>query len=100
MAIQNKALPFADTDAILLGYSINVNGNATISIDKVDGLFLEDQNIYLEDKLLNVVHNIKQDSYNFSSDTGTFDDRFVLRYTNGSLGTDNLELNDYQYFNF
>ena len=33
------------------------------------------------------IHDLKVSPYVFTSDIGTFDDRFVLRYTNGLLGT-------------
>ena len=32
---------------------------------------------------------MKQSSYEFTSDVGTFNNRFVLRYTNAALGTTN-----------
>ena len=91
MAIQSKVLPFVDTDTFPIGYSINSAGNATISIEKVDGFFLYDQPVYLEDKVLNVVHDIVNSPYIFSTAAGTFNDRFVLRYTDKTLGTDDFE---------
>lgn len=94
MAIQSKALPFVDTDVIPIGYSINVAGNAIISIDKVDGLFSDNQNIYLKDKVLNVFHNLKEDPYSFSSEKGTFNERFELRFTDKTLASADFELND------
>ncbi len=94
MAIQSKGLPFVDTDLIPFGYSINVAGDATISIDKLDGLFSDNQNIYLEDKVLNVVHNLKEDPYIFSSEKGTFNERFELRFTDKTLASADFELND------
>ena len=94
LAIQARALPFVDTDTVALGYAINVAGNATITLDHVDGLFLGDQNIYVEDKALNIVHDIKAGPYNFTSEVGTFNDRFVLRYTDKTLGTGSFESND------
>ena len=60
--------------------------NLNISIDQTDGV-LATQNIYIEDKLLNVIHNIKDTPYAFTTEAGTFDDRFVLRYTDKTLGT-------------
>jgi hypothetical protein len=93
MAIQSKSLPFVDTDVIPFGYSINVAGDATISIDKVDGLFSDNQNIYLEDKVLNVVHNLKEDPYIFKSEKGTFNERFELRFTDKTLALADFELN-------
>ncbi len=93
MTIQSKELPFVNTDTYPLGYSTDIAGNTSINIDKVDGLFSEEQEIYLEDKLLNVIHNIKADAYTFNSEVGTFNNRFVLRYTSGNLGTKDMNLN-------
>ena len=36
--------------------------------------------------------NLKSGNYTFSTAAGTFDDRFVLRYTNKTLGTTENEL--------
>src|SRR5436190_15850387 len=60
----------------------------TISIDSLDGLFTGNQDIFIEDKLLNVIHNLKLAPYTFTTEAGTFDDRFVLRYTDTNLGLD------------
>lgn len=92
LAIQGRALPFNNQDQVPLGYKSTLNGTLAISIDHYDGLF-EGQNIYLEDKLLNVVHDLKASAYNFTSVTGTFNDRFVLRYLPAS------ELNNPDYGN-
>ncbi|OAB28600.1 hypothetical protein SAMN05444395_101278 [Flavobacterium fryxellicola] len=93
MAIQSKSLPFVDTDRIPMGYSTNASGTTTISIDKVDGLFSDNQNIYLEDKVLDVIHNLKEDPYSFQTEKGTFNERFVLRYTDKTLASADFELN-------
>ncbi|MFY0482547.1 T9SS sorting signal type C domain-containing protein [Flavobacterium sp. PLA-1-15] len=77
--IQGKALPFTTEDEVPLGYQSTIAGPLNISIDHYDGLF-EYQNVYLEDKLLNIVHNLKESEYAFTSEIGTFDERFVLRY--------------------
>ncbi|MFE3867391.1 T9SS sorting signal type C domain-containing protein [Flavobacterium sp. LS2P90] len=93
LAIQAKT-DFVDTDVVPFGYAINTVGKATISIDHVDGLFLDNQMVYLEDKLLNVIHDIRTAPYNFSSAAGTFNERFVLRYTSKTLGTEAFDLNE------
>ncbi|TEB41514.1 hypothetical protein D0809_25145, partial [Flavobacterium circumlabens] len=36
-------------------------------------------------------HNLRDSNYTFSSAIGTFDDRFILRYTGTSLGIDEFE---------
>ena len=39
------------------------------------------QNIYIEDKLLNVIYNLKEAPYSFMENKGTIKDRFIIRYT-------------------
>ena len=80
LVIQGRALPFTDLDIVPLGYNTTLTGNLTISIDQVDGL-METQGIYLQDNLLNVVHDLKASNYTFATVPGTFDSRFVLRYS-------------------
>jgi hypothetical protein len=94
LSIQGRSLPFADTDTVPLGYSINVAGNATITVDHVEGVFLGGQNIYLQDNLLQIVHDVKTTPYNFTSEAGTFNDRFVLLYIDESLDVHDFELNN------
>jgi hypothetical protein len=84
LTIQGLGLPFVDTDIIPLGFKSTVDGIQTISLAQFDGLF-ENQGIYLEDKLLNVVQDLKQANYTFASVAGTFENRFVLRFTNMTL---------------
>lgn len=83
LAIQGKS-SFQDTDEVKLGYSASIQGNFTISLDSYEGIF-NSQNIYLEDKLLNITHNLKNSSYSFSTSAGNFKDRFVLKYKQGNL---------------
>jgi|GEM_PF-1201543 len=79
LVIQGRALPFNNQDQVPLGYKSTLNGTLTISIDHYDGLF-EGQDIYLEDKSLNIVHDLKASAYSFASVAGTFNERFVLRF--------------------
>jgi len=85
LTIQGRSLPFDVQDQVNLGFKTTIAGNFNVSIDHLDGLF-DNQNIYLEDKLLNIIHDLKQSSYDFVAQIGTFDTRFVLRYTNTTLG--------------
>ena len=79
LAIQGRALPFNNQDLVPLGYKTTLTGNLKISIDHFDGLF-ESQDIYLEDLILNVIHDLKASDYTFTTVPGTFNNRFVLRY--------------------
>ncbi|MFZ4671716.1 MAG: hypothetical protein ACOYLT_06860 [Flavobacterium sp.] len=83
--IQGKSLPFDINDQVPLGITIDSSGAYKIAINEVDGLFEQGQSIYLEDKLLHVIFNLRQAPYVFTTDQGTFNDRFVLRYTDTSL---------------
>ena len=92
VCIQGRPVPFDNSDLVPLGVSIASSGNYTIAIAFVDGLFSDtNQNIYVEDKLLNVIHNLRTAPYNFTSVLGVFNDRFVLRYTNNALGNDEFD---------
>jgi hypothetical protein len=91
MAIQGRALPFSASDVVPIGYYTKIADNVTITMAQYDGLFLDDQGIYLEDKVLNIIHNLKEAPYTFASAAGTFNDRLVLRYTDGSLATKNFD---------
>ncbi|NRT16272.1 putative delta-60 repeat protein [Flavobacterium sp. 28A] len=90
LAIQAKGLPFENTEEIVLGYETKIGGNYKIDIDEVDGLFV-DQQVYLKDNMNNKTHDLKQGFYSFESDTGVFNNRFVLVFKNQTLNTDDFE---------
>ncbi len=81
LTIQGRALPFEKTDEVPLGYSSAIVGDFAISIDDADGL-LKNQKVFLEDKTLGVVHDLRLSPYAFTTEKGTFKDRFVLVYRN------------------
>ena len=86
LAIQGRPVPFDSNDQVPLGMFIQVAGNYTIAISSTDGLFEDQaQHIYLEDKVLNVFHDLRVAPYLFTSSAGTIDDRFVLRYNTTTL---------------
>ncbi|MGV9003851.1 fibronectin type III domain-containing protein [Flavobacterium sp.] len=98
LSIQGRALPFADTDTIPVGFTSTTAGNYQIKLPMYDGLFTT-QDVYLEDKELNIVHNLKQSSYQFTTEAGTFDTRFVIRFTPANLlGTETHTLNEVVVF--
>ncbi|OBX27061.1 putative secreted protein (Por secretion system target) [Gelidibacter algens] len=88
LVIQGRALPFSDQDSVALGVKIGTAGQYTINMDQFDGLFA-DQNIYLFDSLTNTFHDLKATDYVFTSEIGTFNSRFQIRYvTDNTLGLD------------
>lgn len=90
LTIQGRPLPFEVQDQVPMGYNATVANTYVIGIDHFDGLF-DTQNIYLEDKLLNTIHDLKQSPYSFTTAVGTFNTRFVLRYTNATLAVDQFD---------
>lgn len=84
LVIQGRALPFDKEDKVPLGYKTTIEGTFIIAIDQVDGLF-QDQEVFLEDKELNILHNLKKEPYNFNTAKGIFNNRFVLSYTSKTL---------------
>ena len=94
MTIQGRELPFNPNDKVQLGYYVPATGTFSIGIAAVDGLFTTNQNIYLEDTQLGIIHDLKQSVYSFSTNTGENNTRFILRYTNETLGNDDFISND------
>ncbi|WP_299274012.1 GEVED domain-containing protein [uncultured Psychroserpens sp.] len=95
MSIQGRSLPFNNNDIVPLGYRISQNGDYSIAINTVDGLFEDiNQNIFLEDTYTNTIHDLRLSPYNFNSNAGTINDRFILRYTDNTLSVDNPEALD------
>ncbi|RUT69736.1 T9SS C-terminal target domain-containing protein [Flavobacterium cupreum] len=90
LAIHGSVMPFKVSDSAAIGYDTAVEGNFTIRIDHVDGLF-ENRNVYIEDKILKVIHNLKDSPYSFSTSRGTFKERFLIHYNDKSLKSKNFE---------
>ncbi|PPD00320.1 MAG: hypothetical protein CTY35_02655 [Methylotenera sp.] len=84
LAIQGKSLPFNPNDSITLGLTTTLSGEFVLNLYQFDNFF-ENQFVYLLDKYTNTFHDIKAGLYAFSSLSGTFDDRFELRFTNETL---------------
>ncbi|MCK7588990.1 T9SS sorting signal type C domain-containing protein [Subsaxibacter sp. CAU 1640] len=88
MTIQGRTLPFNPEDTIPLGFEVPENGNYKVAINTLDGLFSDPaQKIYLEDTYLNIIHDLRSTPYEFISNSGIHNDRFILRYTDATLGT-------------
>ena len=93
LAIQGKGLPFNENDVIPLGFKSTIAGTFEIKLSNFDGIF-DTQKVYLEDKLLNVIHNLKQGNYTFATNVGTFENRFALRFTDSALQVDDQLFTD------
>lgn len=93
LAIQGKALPFSAEDVVPFGYASTIDGELTISLENFDGLF-DNQNVYLVDNATGLYHDLKAENYTFTTLSGTFNNRFELRYTTQALGIDTPSVSD------
>ncbi|MGV3461452.1 MAG: T9SS sorting signal type C domain-containing protein [Flavobacterium sp.] len=87
--IHGRALPFSSQNTEPLQLRVATGGQYKIAIDRTEGAFTT-QGIYLQDNMLNIVHNIKASPYTFTTAAGTFTNRFEIVYSpDGTLGTEN-----------
>lgn len=84
LVIQGKK-PFVKTDVVKLGIVVKTAGIQTISIDESEGIFKENQIIYLRDKLLGVTHDLTERPYKFEAEKGEYNNRFEIVYTDFEL---------------
>ncbi|RXR33132.1 hypothetical protein EQG68_06490 [Flavobacterium piscinae] len=89
--IQGRPLPFDSNDVVPLGFKVSTDGIYTIAIAAVDGIFSNNQTIYLRDKVLNLVHDLSANPYTFTVNSGIYNDRFELLYQDETLGIDQVE---------
>jgi hypothetical protein len=86
LAIQGKDLNFDENEIIPLGFSVATAGTFSIKIENVDGFF-SNKNVFLLDKLNNIVTDLKIAKYTFNTAKGTFNNRFELKYIDIKLST-------------
>ncbi len=92
-SIQGRSLPFHQDDVVPLGITTTISGDFSINLEHFDGLF-QNQDVYLLDKLNGVYHNLKSGGYNFTITSGSYNDRFELRFSNQTLGVNNPTASD------
>jgi hypothetical protein len=87
---------FSDLDIIPVGYKSNITGNLTISLKETEGA-LSQQNIYLLDKQLNIIHDLSI-PYAFYTEIGDFHERFEIIFNLDTLNNQafNVTNNDLQ----
>jgi len=93
LAIQARAA-FNDNDVVTLGYNAAEAGNYTISLDHVDGLFLNDQDIFLTDNVTGETVNLRDIDYMFTTEAGQINDRFEVSYNYVALSNPDFTLNN------
>lgn len=90
--IQGRPANFDINDRVPLGVILPSAAQYSIAIGAADGIFATQQPIYIEDKLLNIIHNLSQSPYIFNTTvTGQINNRFELLYRNQLLVNDVFE---------
>jgi hypothetical protein len=85
---------FNASKTIPLGFYSFIDATLKISIDNIEGI-LTDEDMYLVDNELNIVHNLKESDYEFVATSDDFsNERFVLKFNSGVLSTDDVILNN------
>lgn len=88
LSIQARGL-FDSADEVALGYKAVTAGNFTINLHRYTGVFNQGQDIFLVDNAEGITRNLKTDgNYTFTTDAGTFTDRFKIVYSTQPLHTD------------
>ncbi|WP_284650787.1 choice-of-anchor D domain-containing protein [Flavobacterium terrisoli] len=86
---------FDESDIVPIGYFSSVAGEFSISIDQKEGILNEEStNIYLQDLEMNIIHDLKASPYTFTTGSGKYENRFLLRYTDAALGNPDFELSN------
>lgn len=81
LAIQGRKYPLTNDDVVTLGTKYFETGSYTISLKEKEGLFNNDQIIYLKDNKENKLINLTQDGkYTFVASKGTDETRFEVIY--------------------
>ena len=83
---------FTISDVVLMGYSTTSAGTYTINIDHKDGIFENEQEVFLRDNVLGTTTPLTGD-YTFTTEAGTFDERFEVVYASEALNTNTPQLN-------
>ncbi|WP_250433413.1 choice-of-anchor D domain-containing protein [Hanstruepera flava] len=98
LAIQGKTPHSLDLDEVIpLGFYTAIPEATLYSISvETEGLFFEDNIVYLKDKLLNVYHNLSNRHYTFSSEMGEFNERFEIVFRTDALSVDEVIANSNQ----
>lgn len=93
-AVQGRAIDdLGNNIPVKIGFASTINEATTykFSIAQVLGKLLTSNTIYIKDNLLGTTHNLSEQDYTFTSDTGEFNDRFEITFEILTLSTSNLD---------
>ncbi len=96
-AVQGKSHADISTEeTVKIGFATSVGTETSykFSIANLEGHFLNTHSIYLKDNALNLFHNLSNQDYIFTSNTGEFNDRFEIVFNdNTTLSSSSIDTN-------
>lgn len=94
-AIQGKHPNSLNLDEVIpLGFYTSINEVTlySLSIEQFEGEFFSNNNVFVKDNLLNIIHNLNNAPYSFTSGVGEFNERFELVFRDSFLSVNEEEL--------
>ncbi len=94
-AIQGKHPNSLNLDEVIpLGFYTSINEATlySLSIEQFEGEFFSNNNVFVKDNLLNIIHNLNNAPYTFTSGVGEFNERFELVFRDSFLSVNEEEL--------
>ncbi|MDA9775440.1 PKD domain-containing protein, partial [Algibacter sp.] len=92
--IQAKDVNSINADEIIpIGFKAEVAAAYSISIAKLQGDFLNNNTLFLKDKLNNITYDLSASDYSFTSEVGEFNSRFEIVFNANALSTNDVTLN-------
>ncbi len=81
---------FSEDDKISLGFSSQVEASEVyiISLKDLEGQALTNATVFLIDNVNGTVTNLSEGNYSFTSEAGTYPNRFTVQFQNPFLGVD------------
>jgi hypothetical protein len=86
--------PFDIDKKIPLGFRNSAQANYKITVNEMVNLS-QVSNVYLHDKVANVYHDIKNNFFDLTLPEGIYNTQYEITFTNGSLGLDELVIQNF-----
>ncbi|MFV0573044.1 MAG: choice-of-anchor D domain-containing protein [Xanthomarina gelatinilytica] len=94
-AIQGKHSNSLNLDEVIpLGFYTSINEATlySLSIEQFEGEFFSNNNVFVKDNLLNIIHNLNNAPYTFTSGVGEFNERFEIVFRDSFLSVNEEEI--------
>lgn len=91
MVIQARDFPLNREDVVPLGANFYQDGNYKIYLRGAEGIFAEDQDVFIRDKYTRKIHNLTEDGdFVFRAAGGEVNDRFEIIYKRKHISVSSL----------